>query len=235
MSNFRININDMIKNGIDRIVFDPSKVSILSDYDEISDYRKVATRRISYTYDDSDLSNKIESLHGFHLSHVDTKVKVNGDRWNTNGLALSKTIATKLRKKPNTDAYTDNSMEKHKERVSKMHDFDKDFAVEQFKLVVERFNDWYVEEQIREFTKELSCAMVWDFNDEKEIVDFDKEIMDFDKEIDVLKQKRAAIKDKKLDTQYSLMLKYINSEKETISNDLRKPLMDTIEAKRSQL
>jgi hypothetical protein len=232
MSNERYTIetHKIITSGIERVEFDPSKVRLMKDADEVSSYHNEAERFMFYKYEDIEVALKIYDL-GFSLGWGKTKVEGGSAyasrRDNVNGLSLFKRISTKLRKRPNKDEYSQASLDKHKKRAESLDQYDLNYAKEQFALAIKEFNEWYVEEQIKRTVNRYSDIGQWKFDTDKVIVDMNQDIADLSDKIKELKQKR-------FDKKCELVLNSIESKDESINGELRQPLIEEINKQRGE-
>ena len=232
MSNerFRISTNKIIENGIERVEFDPSKVKLIKDTNEIDTFRNEAERFMFYKYEDAEIALKIYDL-GYCLGWGSTKVEGGSSycsrRDNISGLNLFKRIATKLRKRPNRNEYSQASLDKHKERAESLDKFELNWAINQFSMVVHEFNEWYVEKQTSETINRYSEVNMWTFTDDKEIVDINLEIKKSTEKIKELKKKR-------FDMKCELVLNSIQDEETKINDELKQPLIDSINKQREK-
>jgi hypothetical protein len=226
MSNYKIDTDKLIVGGIETVKFDPSKVILVSDEDSICKYSNNANRTIVYKYDDVELSHKIYDLN-FSCGWTDTRVKNEGKRKNLSGLTLVFRKSSGLRKRPNKEEYTQTSLDNHKKHAKLLDQYDVDYATEQFKKAILNFEQWYVDNQIKQTVERYSSVNGWQFDDEQEIVDMDNEIVELQNKLKELKNKRF---DKKCD----LVLNYIKNEEEKIHVDFKQPLIEAVNIKRQE-
>tara|TARA_R100000951_G_scaffold101420_1_gene92984 strand:+ start:41754 stop:42461 length:708 start_codon:yes stop_codon:yes gene_type:complete len=227
MSNFRIEPNKLIESGIDRVKFDPSKVKLDSDEDYNSTHSNTATRSVRYSYGDAELGNKILGLGGYCIQWSETKVVNNGDRWKSTGLYLARAVKTQLRKRPNKSEFTQKSLDSHAQRAKVLDDADLAWATEQFKIAVEHFNAWYVDEQVKKVSKAFSSPSTWNFKAEADIEEMEIQLQE-------LALRRKLLKKKVFDRKCDLMVQFVKDTEERVSQDFKQPIIEAIIAQKSE-
>lgn len=225
---YRIRPHQLVESGIKRVKFDESKVVLQTSSEELGGWSNTAETFLSYVYDDKELSLMISDLR-YHMPWTDTCVKNNigSFRKDPKGLLITKSIKTKLRKKPNKDEYTDNSIADHRRRAAKLDRYDLQYAKDEFRQAIEAFNKWYVEEQTKEVVNRFSDIDAWKFDEEADIKEMSEEIQ-------TLKARIKELQNKRFQRKCDLITTWIENDEEKISDDFKSLIANEVKNKKEQ-
>jgi len=227
MGNFTINVNRILTHGLETVDFDPSKVALSFDETRMT-YNQCSSRTIIYKYVDNDLTDRIDSIN-FSTQWGDTFVRTShsgyGDKRN-DCLILKGYRESKLRKRPNSGGFTKNSIEKAEVELAKLDRYTLEYATNQFKLLVEEFNAYYVEKQNERVMEAFSTTDGWNFETDVDLVALDLKTKVKEAELRELREIRFQKKN-------DLMIDFIDNDS-SVFPKFRQPLIEAITKKREE-
>jgi hypothetical protein len=228
--NYRIIAQDIVEKGIQHVDFDPSKVVRVEANSYFAKYDNEAINYIRYTYEDEILAKMIKDFN-YSVQWCGLELKCDDQqRWRKDAKSINfnKTVKSKLRKQRGKDSYTDKSIQEHGAKVEEFEErYNVDFVTNQYKQLVEHFNNYYREEQIKKVVNTYGDIYGWKWEKVEEVSLLDKEIKE-------LESKAKELRKKKFEKQCDFAVEYINDKYEKIADVFKQPLVDSINEKREK-
>lgn len=222
---FRINPNQLVETGIQQVDFDPSLVKRYEDKEYIGDWSNDGEYVITYMYENEYLAKMMYDL-GYSLNWNNELPFNNNQQSNYRkdrmGIRFKRMSCVKLRKKRNSSGYSENSLKQHEEAKEKLKlKYDVDSVTNLYRRLIEDFNNFYREEQIKQVSKAFGNVYSWNVDDYEEIKVLTKEI-------EALEKKASELRQKRFDKRCELVVSYVESEEENIANDFVQPILQEV-------
>ena len=224
LDDYRVKVTEIVDKGIQQVEFDPSKVKRLEDKEYIVLYD--GEYQITYMYEDEALAKMMYDLN-YSLNWNDDLPFDNAQqqkyRENRTGIRLKRYSHVKLRKKRNTSGFTDKSLEEYKNSVERLKArYNVDAVTNMYRRLVEDFNAFYRDEQIKKVSKAYGNVYNWKVEEYGEYRKLDEEILRLEEQLTDLRNKRF---DKRCD----IVVRCIEKKVESISSDFVPSIMDEVQ------